>query len=300
MAPLLHDGLAACSGQFFLQLPDDLLEKWQEETMKYERRYSSAIEVSATLLTELGGLQFRPILAEGWAVAALFPQPQHHRLAEAVAVYYPYDTQGKKADAWAAANGTEADSSRRHFMRYRWHGIRVEHRHRLKTLHNALNNHALQGIIEKEWLEGGTSHTVIAGQRIETVAPTLAMLIAIITTMKTMLGRGVIIWSILDIGIMLRGQGDKVDFVKLQTWIEKLRLTRVAQLVGNVLTCLLGFSADEVPFMKTDAGTDTDVLASDMVGGDRKSAARYARYCPAEGLSSIVASITHSLGNVEE
>lgn len=300
LTPLLHDGLEACRGQFFMRLTDDISQRWREVTEEAEQHYRDASREVAELLGLLGERQLRPILTDPWVSGMLYPQPSHHHLGT-VNIYFPFSTQGNKADEWAKAEGSHVDGSHRHLLQYQWKSLHVVHRQHLVLLNNKLNNHALQNIIEQERLEGGTTHVVINGQRIETVAPTLAMLVTLLGTVKVTLREGIQLWQVVDLGQQLRRQGDRVDFVKLQGWIERLHFTRMAQLVGQLLTDLLGFTADEVPFLQpasanADIGNIVDALFRDT--GRRYS--KFFRYCPGESISSVVASITHSLGNIEE
>lgn len=301
IAPLLYDGVQACKDQFFMQLTDELNNEWAQHTLQAEKRQGTAASEVAELLFQLGQLQLRPILMEPWTAASFYDCPSHH-CTTLVSIYYPYSTQGQKADDWARNNGQQIETPQSHLLHYEWKSLRVEHRHRMLSLNNKLNDITLQNILSKEWLDGGTSHVTIQGQRIETIGPTLHLLINLLSIIKTTLNEGLTLWQIVDLGILLRRQGDRVDFVKLQNWIERLHFTRMAQLIGMVLTGLLGFSIDEVPFMQS-APTESDVnsFANDLLqASEHNGAPKYLRYCPGESLSSVVASITHSLGNVEE
>lgn len=297
LSSLLHDSVTACSSQFFMQLPEDLATTWQQTAEAAEAKHRQASSEVAELLGLLGTMQMRPILLEPWASVGLYPYPEHCVSAR-VAIYFPYETQGHKADEWAKANGSRHDESHKHILTYQWKSLDVEHRHRMFLLSNKLNNMTLQGIIEHEWLEGGTSHVVLDGQRIEIVAPTLAMLTALLSIVKTTINEGLHLWQILDLGIMLRQQGQLVDFVKLQGWIERLHFGRMAQHIGLILTGLLGFSVDETPFMRPEEA-DADSLAGELLGENARPT-KYIRYYPSESIASVMSSITHSLGNVQE
>ncbi|MCR5158316.1 MAG: nucleotidyltransferase family protein [Prevotella sp.] len=301
VAPLLYDGVDLCGEQPSMRLTDELREAWRQHTLQANEQLEQAEAEVAELLLTLGRLQLRPILMEPWPTAVLYAHPAHRR-KNRVSIYFPFSTQGKKADEWAEANGTGLDSPQKHLLQYEWKGLHVEHRHRMFQLSNKVNNMTLQNIIEQEWLDGGTSHTTIGGQRIETVGPTLYLLVSLLSIIKTTLSEGLALWQMADLGMLLRRQGDQVDFVKLQEWIERLHFGRMAQLSGQVLTGLLGFSADEVPFMPSAPNnSNADSLANDLLGTEGSSgSSRYLRYCPGESLSSLMASITHSLGNVEE
>jgi hypothetical protein len=300
VAPLLYDGVERCSSQFFMQLPAELDERLRQECQETEQHYAAESADVAELLSLLGQWQMRPVLLDPWGTGCLYDKPSHHHAGQ-VNIFFPFDTQGQKADEWAKSHGEDARAVNSHIMRYGWKGLGVEHRHRMFVLSNKLNNMTLQDIIKQEWLDGGTSHVVIDGQRIETVGPTLYMLMSLLSIVKTTLNEGPALWQMVDMGMLLRRQGDRVDFVKLQDWIEQLHFTRMAQLVGQVLTALLGFSGDEVPFTKVEeGGGKVESLADDLIAAGRGNTSKYLRYAPGESISNVVASLTHSLGNVEE
>lgn len=51
-------------------------------------------------------------------------------------------------------------------------------------------------------------------------------------------------------GQYLRTRGDKVDFIKLESWLRKLHIQRMAQLEGSVLITFFDFEKDEIPFVR--------------------------------------------------
>ena len=299
LAPILYDGVEDCEGQFYMQLPADLKLRWGEEAARAARHYDQSSGQLAQLMELLGTMQLRPVITEPWAVMPLHRHPEHH-IVEGATIFFPYETQGRKADEWARASGSNCDDTHRHLLRYKWQSLQVEHRHRLLTLNNRLTNSTLQGIVEQERLEGGTAYVTISNRRMETTNATLTMLVALLNIVRTSLDEGLRLWQLVDLGVLLRRQGDRMDFVKLQEWIERLRFTRMSQLVATALTGLLGFAGDEVPFVPASKiGGDVDDLADTLLR-PRQRSTRYFRYNPGEGIASVVASITHRLGNVKE
>lgn len=79
---------------------------------------------------------------------------------------------------------------------------------------------------------------------------TLELLNLIVANVYCMINAGVSLKLILDLGGYLRTKGDKVDFVKLDTWLTKLHIQRMAQLEGSVLIQFFNFEQDEIPFVK--------------------------------------------------
>lgn len=78
---------------------------------------------------------------------------------------------------------------------------------------------------------------------------TLNMLDIIVQATECTMTYGLSFATILRIGIYLRVDGDKIDFVKLENWLRKLNLTRMAQLEGSILIDIFGFEKDEIPFV---------------------------------------------------
>lgn len=78
---------------------------------------------------------------------------------------------------------------------------------------------------------------------------TLNMLDIIVQATECTMTYGLSFATILRIGIYLRVDGDKIDFVKLENWLRKLNLTRVAQLEGSILIDIFGFEMEEIPFV---------------------------------------------------
>lgn len=78
---------------------------------------------------------------------------------------------------------------------------------------------------------------------------TLNMLDIIVQATECTMTYGLSFATILRIGIYLRVDGDKIDFVKLENWLRKLNLSRMAQLEGSILIDIFGFEMDEIPFV---------------------------------------------------
>lgn len=79
---------------------------------------------------------------------------------------------------------------------------------------------------------------------------TVELLNIIVTNVNAILNYGISLQGIATLGSFLRKKGDKVDFVKLEHWLEQLHLSRMAQLEGSVLIEVFEFVQDEIPFVK--------------------------------------------------
>lgn len=79
---------------------------------------------------------------------------------------------------------------------------------------------------------------------------TIYLLRLIVSNVNAMYSGGISLRGIIQLGQYLRTRGDKVDFVKLDTWLTKLHIQRMAQLEGSVLIQFFNFEQDEIPFVK--------------------------------------------------
>ena len=99
-------------------------------------------------------------------------------------------------------------------------------------------NHKLKTILEKE------------RHNIDTSLEAMTLLKIIVYNEQILLNYGTSLKGIIMLGLYLRNKGDKVDFVKLDSWLKQLRLKRMAQLQGNILMTFFGFEQDEIPFVE--------------------------------------------------
>ncbi len=105
-------------------------------------------------------------------------------------------------------------------------------------LHGKKDNAHLRDIINEEYASPERSYETMQ------VMAILMVNVVDILTGKSYL-RGVI-----DLGRYLRLEGNKVDFVKLESWLSRISMSRMAELQGSLLIEGFGFSKEELPFMK--------------------------------------------------
>lgn len=143
---------------------------------------------------------------------------------------------------------------------------------------------------------------------------TLKLLDIIVAASTNAISDGLSFDDILRIGLFLREEGDKVDFIKLETWLRKLKLTRMAQLEGSILVTAFGFEQDEIPFVYR---IEPNAMSMVMAGmeelqknlGQRPPASRgrvaanYFRFfffAPIETIGNVFRRFVRSLARLEE
>lgn len=162
---------------------------------------------------------------------------------------------------------------------------------------------------------------------IDTNVGALDVLRIIVSTVSTMLNQGVMIKGILKLGTYLRQKGDKVDFVKLDTWLGKLHLRRMAQLQGSMLIAVFGFEADELPFVRRIEPAAYNLVVrsvlhtandtaeewhfrqnrsgfvtnnSTLLRRNLRRSLRYITYAPIQTIGNYLSNFTLSLQEIEE
>lgn len=108
----------------------------------------------------------------------------------------------------------------------------------LSHMCNRILNSRLQKIREKEPSAEDSS------------IETLNMLDIIVQASENIMTYGLSFANILKIGIYLRTDGDKVDFIKLEKWLHKLNISRMAHLEGSILISIFDFQNEEIPFVE--------------------------------------------------
>lgn len=327
VSALVFDGISSRREDVKLNLPNDLAEQWHKNIGEVEEDNRKMNEKTAELLHIYSKEQLRPILLKGQSIATLYSNPGH-RTGGDCDIYFPFEAQGKKADEWARKNGKAIDKSDRYTLPYTWNGITVENHHRVQILSNAMLNRRLQNIIDSEIRCCDSTYVTINGTRIETLPPTLNLLIAIIRIARYIINDGVKLKQLIDLGMMLRTIGAKVDFVKLQQWIERLRMRRMATLEASLLINLLDFNEDELPFYTPTLATNITNTAEELLQFDSSHTdewyftqgknifvksnnskammwqvshtAKYFRYYPSEMTTNFIKNFAHSLSHIEE
>lgn len=180
-------------------------------------------------------------------------------------------------------------------------------------LTNPLLNKRLQEILDDE-------HSNVTSRQ---------LLLNLIRVVRHLFNEGMPIRQVTELGIFLRKNRQRIDFQVVERWIERLRLTQMTQLTGEFLILLLGFSEDEIPFLKERKGKRIDRIAQELIeftdtrsqdwyfsqqdGGifvhntnssatfsHVRHSARYFRYYPSESVTNFFSSFVHSLSHIEE
>ena len=161
---------------------------------------------------------------------------------------------------------------------------------------------------------------------IDTSVETLQMLDILLSSITAMMGQDASLRHLVQLAVYLRTRGDKVDFVKLDRWLQKLHVTRAAALQGSFLITAMGFEPDELPFVHSSEPRAEFLLDYALSHGQHeyeawhlsdtkplfirnnpkalwrrvRRCARYMSYAPLETISYLFLSMARSIAEVEE
>jgi len=130
---------------------------------------------------------------------------------------------------------------------------------------------------------------------IDTSLDTLDMLNIMLYNIDHTLSGNTSLRAIIEMGRYLRRKGDRVDFVKLESWLRQLGVHRMARLHASVLVSLFGFHLDELPFMNRTAPR-----AEQLGSRDHRLTAAYLLHYPAATIHSALRRVFHSITQIEE
>lgn len=193
----------------------------------------------------------------------------------------------------------------------------MKYEYKKTSLTNKLLKRTLDNLIEEDTDESS-----------QEPSPTLSFFLILVDISKHVLNVGIPLAFMVEAGLFLRNKGDKVDYVKLQEWISRLKIGGMAQLTADVLVNLLGFSIDEIPFWNEKKRKDFSLIDKEMfalrpsemnnwyfyqgkdifVHTSNSSAMfwqvnhslRFFRYYPFESITNLVTSFARSLTRIEE
>lgn len=316
---LVYDGILHCRNQFFFQMPQSQLTKWQHAAKAVE----AANQRLNIRLSELSGLfqqhRWRHMIVKGQAMSTFYANPQHRTPGD-LDFFFPLEQQAEEAETWAEENGVEQEETRHNSLKYSWQGVVVEHHRQMQQLTNVLLNRTLQQIISEEISGSAPAYVVVNGSRLETVPPTLNLLLLIVRITRYLLSDGISLKQLTDLSVFLNRQHGRIEAERLMKWMERLKLRPIAQLIGALLVEILKNDGAEIPFWNPDTGSDVEKVIDELFNlraewrsTDEESlfapndnspalirrtrhSARYFSYYPSETLTSFLS----SLARIEE
>jgi len=157
---------------------------------------------------------------------------------------------------------------------------------------------------------------------------TRTALLHLLGVVRFIMNAGIPVKRITELGLYLRESGNRIDYIKLNTWTGKLKLGPMVQLVSIMLVKLLHFLPEELPFMQPISEEQMQRQLRDMLQQKNshneewyfsqgknifvrtsnpsamlwhvRRSIKYFRYYPSEMTTNFITSFAHSLSHIEE
>ena len=181
-------------------------------------------------------------------------------------------------------------------------------------LSNPLLNHRLKKIQDRERRSENANIESIYLLRI------------IVSNVNSIMSYGIPLRGIIQLGQYIRTRGNKADYNKLDRWLKKLHISRLAQLQGCILIDFFGFESSELPFVKSKESKTEKITFKSMADGEAEAmldlqfkqarmgvklsgkamrrnlrhSLRYMPYAPVETTSNVVINFMRGLQEIEE
>lgn len=138
----------------------------------------------------------------------------------------------------------------------------------------------------------------------DTSVETLRLLNIIIYNTDKFIGGRLSVNGIIAIGKYLRNEGDKVDYVKLDGWLARLRIRHIASYLSSVLLYVFRFEAAELPFLYRNCPEAQHTLRRQLEAPKAHSTlggiGNLARYSLTLSAGLLLTKIHNSLNSIEE
>lgn len=159
---------------------------------------------------------------------------------------------------------------------------------------------------------------------IDTSLDSLVFMNKLTGNINTLLDSGISFRTLADLGFYLRKNGDKIDFVKIDSWIKSLKIQNITELIGSCLILIYKFESDELPFIKNTGTKYIEAVSQELekmlynpkqyinnnsnrpkkginpISRPSTHPLRYYSYQPLETSSRFMANILKSLSNIDE
>jgi hypothetical protein len=125
----------------------------------------------------------------------------------------------------------------------------------------------------------------------------------IIVNCHAILSKGTSTKLIIRLGNYARINSDRIDYAKVERWLNELQMQKVAQLAGSILINNFAFKQEELPFVKKiDSKAATVMVQSIMQRRKAKhnKGITYFEYAPLENASIILRRLKSRLDTIEE
>ncbi|MDO4802322.1 MAG: nucleotidyltransferase family protein [Prevotellaceae bacterium] len=248
---LAYDGILRYINARQIILAEKVIDEWGEVLKKCE---DSALEMNNCIVEMFDVFTreprlFYPVLLRGRGMALNYPNPLHYYCSQ-IDWYIPTEEKAREADAWAKREAKIKNDDNPNCLQYIYKDVAVANNHFAQELLDRKMNKALQTLVirEKSYFMPNTAR--INATNVEILPPTINLLVQILYVMQHMLTGGIKPQMFIDLGVLVRKLDNQIDYIKIERWLNELKMQKIADYEGGLLIRLFGFKKEEIPFMQ--------------------------------------------------
>ena len=262
---LTYDGMLKYVNSQQLVLASKVDEEWKAVIKNTEDKSAKMNECIAEMFQIFSKEPklYYPVLIAGQGMSLLYPNPQHYYSSH-ISWYIPTEEKAREADAWAKREAEIISDLDPNKLRYQFMNVIVENNHFAEELMDRKLNKDLQIMVTREKSYYKPNYIDISATKVEILPPSINLLVLILRLMQHILEEDVKPQMIIDLGMFLRKIGDQVDYVKIERWLNELKMQTMANLEATLLIKLFDFTEDEMPFMTERLDDDTEQLIENI------------------------------------
>ncbi len=254
---IIFDGMKKYTKEGKLTIGESLQALWMGVITQTEAEAKKMNECVVEMYNLMSAKLHYPVLMRGREMALLYDNPLHY-ICDYIDWWIPTEEKAREADAWAMREAKIISDADKDMITYSYLDTKVRNNHYVVELMDNKLNKELHNIVIREKSYYKPFYVEINGANVEILPPSVLLLMLILNLAQHILIDKVLPTHIIDLGIYLRKLGDKVDYIKLERWLEQLKMQQMADIIGGLLVQLFSFTQDEIPFMKKYNADATD------------------------------------------
>ncbi len=310
---LAYDGLIRYINAHQTILAEKVTDEWNEVVKRCEDsalKMNNCIVEMFDIFTREPRL-FYPVLLRGRGMALNYPNPLHYYCSN-IDWYIPTEEKAREADAWAKREAKIKDDDNPNRLQYIFKDVAVANNHFAQELLDRKLNKTLQTLVIREKSYFMPNTVRINATNVEILPPTINLFVQILYVMQHLLAGGIKPQMLIDLGVLVRKLGNQIDYIKIERWLNELKLQKIADYEGGLLIRLFGFKKEEIPFMQKHYESATEAFVNYIFSDEnmklmstapsslRKRHAGIKKYLPREVTANYFHRMVNILFNIDE
>lgn len=310
---LAYDGLIRYLNAHQITLEEKVCEEWGEVLKKCEDsalKMNNCIVEMFDIFTREPRL-FYPVLLRGRGMAFNYPNPLHYYCSH-IDWYIPTEEKAREADAWAKREAKIKNDDNPNRLQYIFKDVMVENNHFAQELLDKKLNKTLQTLVIREKSYYMPNTVRINATNVEILPPTINLFVQILYVMHHLLAGDIKPQMIIDLGVLVRKLGNQIDYIKIERWLNELKIQKVADYEGGLLIRLFGFKKEEIPFMQKYYELVADTFVNSIFSDEKmnlisttpsslqKRHVGIKKYLPREVTASYFHRMVNTFSNIDE